>query len=145
MDAAYSDVVPLGFVTRQIFGLREPLDRARQAASEAVQARVLRAPAEEGRGLPTVGPQTFDLAAGRTQPRLVRFDRDVLVHQLGNLPDGVADRDLVAPAQVHGLADARRGGGCGNEARDDVVDVVEVAGRRQRAKAEGALSGGDLR
>ena len=102
-----SQIVGVGAIAGQIFVLREPGYRLFEAFAKSFDA---------GQGAATI-PRAFAPwrcwpTAGRLrcvrrpQPDRVLLDFDLRIHQFGDQPRGIADRNLEPAADVDDLADA---------------------------------------
>ena len=124
-----------GLVQRQIGWVAEPTRGFLEAAPEAVEAAILRLPAQEGACLLIRREEPFHFTLFRAQSLLVRDDLDLSAHDFRDRVGGVADRDLEIAAQVDDLAHGpirieRR-----HEASSGVSHPREVARGMQRAEA----------
>src|SRR5690606_4303356 len=100
----------------EVGGIREPLRGLLEAALEALEPAVSRAPAEQTARLAIIGEQALDLALVGPKSDLLGDHLNVRAHHRRNRLGGVADRDLEVAAQVDHFADGIFGSRGGEEA-----------------------------
>src|SRR5206468_2430898 len=77
--------------------------------------RVARLPVPQRMGQGRAGEEAFDLAGGGADAVGFGLDLDGLAHELADPLDQLADRDVVATADVHRLAECGVAAGDGDE------------------------------